>query len=212
MKRRELIKGAAMVASMPVTRLAAAEMADPPAAGGDRWRGLKAGVASYTLRKMPLEAAITAIKRVGLSYVSIKDFHLSLDSTTEQRKAVAAQFKAAGITPLSCGNVGMKNDAADIRRAFEYARDIGLPTIVCSPEPESMKILDAMVKEFDIKLAIHNHAPRTRSSPLRTTCGRRCSPTTSASACASTSATPRGPRWIRRRPSASAASGSTTAT
>ena len=65
MKRRELIKGAAMVASMPVTRLAAAEMADPPAAGGDRWRGLKAGVASYTLRKMPLEAAITAIKRVA---------------------------------------------------------------------------------------------------------------------------------------------------
>ena len=51
MKRRELIKGAAMVASMPVTRLAAAEMADPPAAaGGDRWRGLKAGVASYTRR------------------------------------------------------------------------------------------------------------------------------------------------------------------
>ena len=166
MKRRELIKGAAMVASMPVTRLAAAEMADPPAAaGGDRWRGLKAGVASYTLRKMPLEAAIAAVKRVGLSYVSIKDFHLPLDSTTEQRKAVAAQFKAAGITPLSCGNVGMKNDAADIRRAFEYARDIGLPTIVCSPEPESMKILDAMVKEFDIKLAIHNHGPEDKKFP-----------------------------------------------
>src|ERR1041384_2470475 len=144
MKRRELIKGAAMVASMPVTRLAAAEMADPPAAaGGDRWRGLEGGVASYTLRKMPLDLAIVAIQRVGLPYVSIKDFHLPLDSTTEQRKAVAAQFKAAGITPsteqrkavaaqfkaagitpLSCGNVSMKNDPADVRRAFEYARDL----------------------------------------------------------------------------------------
>ena len=41
MKRRELIKGAAMVASLPVTRLGATETADPPAAGGDRWRGLK---------------------------------------------------------------------------------------------------------------------------------------------------------------------------
>ena len=78
---------------------------------------------------------------------------------------MAAKFKEAGITPLSCGNVWMKNDAADIRRAFEYARDIGLPTIVCSPEPASMKILDAVVKEFDIKLAIHNHGPEDKKFP-----------------------------------------------
>ena len=165
MKRRELIKGVAMVASLPVTRLAALETADPAAPPADRWRGLKAGVASYTLRKLPLDAAIAAVKRVGLSYVSIKDFHLPLDSTAEQRKAVAAKFKEAGITPLSVGNVGMKNDPAEIRRAFEYARDIGVPTIVCSPEPASMKILDAMVKEFDIRLAIHNHGPEDKKFP-----------------------------------------------
>ena len=65
----------------------------------------------------------------------------------------------AGITPLSCGNVGMKNDEANIRQAFEYARDIGLPTIVCAPDPNSLPILDKMVKEFDIRIAIHNHGP-----------------------------------------------------
>jgi inosose dehydratase len=166
MQRRELIKGAAMVASLPVTRLAALEAADPaPPPARDRWRGLKAGVASYTLRKLPVDAAVAAVKRVGVSYVSIKDFHLPLDSTAEQRRDVAAKFKAAGITPLSVGNVGMKNDAADIRRAFEYARDIGVPTIVCSPDPDSMKILDAMVKEFDIRLAIHNHGPEDKKFP-----------------------------------------------
>jgi len=165
MNRRELIKGAAMAAALPVARLSAQTTASTLPPGRDRWRGLKPGVASYTLRKMPLEAAIKAIQRVGLSYVSIKDFHLPLDSTTEQRKAVAAQFKAAGITPLSCGNVSMKNDVADVRRAFEYARDLGLPTIVCSPDPDSLKILDAMVKEFDIKIAIHNHGPEDKRFP-----------------------------------------------
>jgi sugar phosphate isomerase/epimerase len=156
-----------MVAALPVARRAGAETeaAASAAPAGDRWRGLKAGVASYTLRKMPLDAAIAAIKRVGLQYVSIKDFHLPLDSTPEQRKAVAAKFKEAGITPLSCGNVSMKNDVADVRRAFEYARDVGLPTIVCSPDPDSMKILDAMVKEFDIRLAIHNHGPEDKRFP-----------------------------------------------
>jgi sugar phosphate isomerase/epimerase len=131
----------------------------------DPWRGFKVGVASYTLRKLPLPAAIAAIQRVGLRYVSIKDFHLSLNSTTDERKAVAVRFKEAGITPLSCGNITMQNDASDVRRAFEYARDVGLPAIVCSPHPDSMPILDAMVKEFDIRLAIHNHGPEDKRFP-----------------------------------------------
>src|SRR5688572_9581940 len=125
----------------------------------DHWHGLRAGVASYTLRKLPLEQAIRAIQRVGLNHVSIKDFHLPLNSTADQRREAARKFKEAGITPLSCGNITMQNDEANVRQAFEYARDAGIPTIVCSPHPDSMPILDRMVKEFDIKIAIHNHGP-----------------------------------------------------
>jgi sugar phosphate isomerase/epimerase len=169
MRRRELIRGVALTgAALPLAGWRASAK-DEPATGvgrsADPWRGFKVGVASYTLRKLPLPAAITAIQRVGLRYVSIKDFHLALNSTTDERKAVAARFKEAGITPLSCGNITMQNDAADVRRAFEYARDVGLPTIVCSPHPESMPILDAMVKEFDIRLAIHNHGPEDKRFP-----------------------------------------------
>jgi inosose dehydratase len=161
MRRRELMKGAAL-AALPLGREGPARAAE---ASSDSWRGFKAGVASYTLRKLPLDKAIAAIQRVGLRYVSIKDFHLPLTSTAEERKAVAARFKDAGITPLSCGNITMENDAANVRRAFEYARDAGLPTIVCSPHPDSMPILDAMVKEFDIRLAIHNHGPEDKRFP-----------------------------------------------
>jgi inosose dehydratase len=164
MTRRGMVKAAAMAAAgLPLARRAGAQA--PAARAGDGWRGFKAGVASYTLRKLPLDGAIRAIQRMGLRYVSIKDFHLPMNSTTEQRQAVARQFKEAGITPLSCGNVSMENDAANVRRAFEYARDTGLPTIVCSPHPDSMPILDAMVKEFDIRLAIHNHGPEDKRFP-----------------------------------------------
>ncbi len=167
--RRELMKSAALAASsisltgLEVSSLAAEVVNAAPA--GDGWHGLKAGVASYTIRKMPLDQAIKAIQRVGLKYVSIKDAHLSLKSTKEERQAVAQKFKAAGITPLSCGNVSIENNEANIRQAFEYARDIGLPAIVCSPDPQSMPILDRMVKEFDIKLAIHNHGPEDKKFP-----------------------------------------------
>jgi inosose dehydratase len=168
MKRRRLIEGAALfAASLPLARRAAGAETGGASAPrtGDPWRGLKVGVASYTLRKMTLEAAIAAIQRVGLTHVSIKDFHLPMKSTAEERRAVAARFKAAGITPLSCGNVSMENDSDSVRRVFEYARDTGLPTIVCTPHPDSMPILDAMVKEFDIRIAIHNHGPEDKRFP-----------------------------------------------
>jgi inosose dehydratase len=168
MKRRRLSEGAAaLAASLPLARPAAGAETGGTSGPrtGDPWRGLKVGVASYTLRKLPLDGAIAAIQRVGLSHVSIKDFHLPMASTADERRAVAARFKAAGITPLSCGNVKMENDKDDVRRAFEYARDTGLPAIVCTPHPDSMPILDAMVKEFDIRIAIHNHGPEDKRFP-----------------------------------------------
>lgn len=132
---------------------------------GDSWKNLKIGIASYTFRKLTVEETIKAIQRLGLHYVSIKDFHLALTSTPPERKAVVQKFIEAGITPLSCGNITMQNDENDIRRAFEYAKDCNLPTIVCSPHPGSMAILDKMVKEYDIKLAIHNHGPEDERFP-----------------------------------------------
>ena len=58
----------------------------------------------------------------------------------------------AGITPISCGVVTLENDEANVRRAFEYARDIGVLVMVCSPDPAAFPILDKMVKQFDIRI------------------------------------------------------------
>lgn len=160
--RRGMMKiGAATLASLSLrqgsdTAIAANAQRTAPK---DEWRGLKIGVASYTLRKMPTDAAIKAIQRVGLKYVSIKDAHLSTKTTAAERRAGAQAFRDAGITPLSCGNFNMKTEA-ETRPVFEYARDAGLPVIVCTPEPKLMPVLDQLVKEFDIKLALHNHGPK----------------------------------------------------
>lgn len=131
----------------------------------DPWKGFKAGIASYTFRKMSLDNTIVALQKLDLKYISIKDFHLSLKSTAAERQAAVQKLKDGGITPLSCGNITMENTEASVRQAFEYARDCGIPTIVCSPHPDSMPILDKMVKEFDIKLAIHNHGPEDKRFP-----------------------------------------------
>ena len=132
--------------------------AEGPAVGSDRFKGLKVGVATYTFRQRPLEPTLAGIRMVGLAYCSIKDFHMPLKSTAAERKEASDKFRAAGITPLSCGNISMKTEK-DARQAFEYARDAGIPTIVCAPAPSVVPMLDPLVKEFDVRIAIHNHGP-----------------------------------------------------
>ena len=90
---------------------------------------------------------------------------LAAQEHRRRRKAVVQKFRDAGITPLSCGVVGMTDDESQLRNAFEYARDAGIPTIVCKPTRESLSVLDKLVKEFDLKLAIHNHGPEDKVWP-----------------------------------------------
>ncbi|MEJ7767882.1 MAG: sugar phosphate isomerase/epimerase [Chitinophagaceae bacterium] len=133
--------------------------------GIEAWTDFKIGIASYTFRKLSLDDTIKALQRLNLKYISIKDFHLALTSTKAERAAAMQKLKDAGIIPLSCGNITMQNDETDVRRAFEYAKDGNMPVIVCSPHPDSMPLLDKMVKEYDIKLAIHNHGPEDKRFP-----------------------------------------------
>lgn len=168
--RRDLLKSTALfAAAAPLVGALPAfaqqkELLGSPAAGGassDPWKGLKIGVASYTFHALPLDVCIDGIKRVDLHYVSIKDSHLPMKSTPEQRKAVVQKFKDAGITPISCGVVTI-NNAADAEQAFAYAKDIGVPVIVAAPKPDMLATLDKLVKQHDIKIAIHNHGPESK--------------------------------------------------
>jgi len=160
--RRQLLAAGAAAAALPLLPQSTTASPLTPAEGSsDPWRGLKVGVATYTLRELPIEQAIAAVKQVGLKYVSIKNVknHIDLSHSSDERKRRAQLFRDAGITPLSVGNVSLRQGEAEIRQAFEYARDIGVSTIVCAPTHDVLPILDKMVKEFDIRLAIHNHGP-----------------------------------------------------
>ena len=165
-RRRFVGLAAAGTALAPFAWSSPRSRAQPPGGShSDPWLGLKVGIASYSFNRLSLEAAIQGVRRVGVHYVSIKDAHLPMKSTAEQRKAVVQKFRDAGITPISCGVVNMTDDPAQIRNAFEYARDAGIPTIVCKPTRDSLPYLDKLVNEFDLRLAIHNHGPEDKVWP-----------------------------------------------
>jgi sugar phosphate isomerase/epimerase len=127
---------------------------------------IKLGVASYSFRKFSREQAIRMMKELGTPYLNVKDFHLKLESTPEETAAANKEFADAGILLVGCGNVSFqKTDEADIRSKFEYAKRAGFPLIVCAPTAETLPKLEKYVKEYNIKMAIHNHGPEDKHFP-----------------------------------------------
>ncbi|MEP7361718.1 MAG: sugar phosphate isomerase/epimerase [Acidobacteriota bacterium] len=127
--------------------------------------GFVLGVASYSLRKFPREKAIEMIKACHAPYVSIKSMHLEYKSMPAEFALAKKQFKDAGITILSGGNIDLKGDDAELRAMFEYAKAAGFPTIVCAPSHKTVGAVEKLVKEYNIKAAIHNHGPEDKEFP-----------------------------------------------
>ena len=122
------------------------------------------GMASYTFRKFGIDETLAMTDRLGLTHIAFKDFHLAMDSTPVQIKDAAAKAKAAGLNLYGCGVVYM-NSESDVSRAFEYAATAGMKTIIGVPAHNLLPLVESKVKQYDIKLAIHNHGPGDERYP-----------------------------------------------
>jgi sugar phosphate isomerase/epimerase len=127
-------------------------------------KGLSLGMASYTFRKFSLEETLAMTQRLGLKKIAFKSFHLPLESTEEEIKAVARKVQEAGIELYGCGVVYMENEE-EVHRAFNYAQAAGMKVIIGVPEHELLSLVNQKVKEFDIQVAIHNHGPTDKQYP-----------------------------------------------
>jgi len=84
------------------------------------------------------------------------------DATEEQFAEVQAKLKEHGITPVNYGVVRGK-DAAEWRKIFEFGKKLDVYAIT-TEDVDKLDIIEPLVKEFDICLAIHNH-PRKADDP-----------------------------------------------
>lgn len=126
---------------------------------------LKLGVASYSFRNFSLDRALDMAKTLGVKYMTFKDVHVPRTDPPETTRALRAKIEAAGITIMGGGTITLPNDAAQIRKDFEYAKNAGFPLIFVSPDAGAMDTIEQMAKEFDIKVVIHNHGPEDKVWP-----------------------------------------------
>jgi sugar phosphate isomerase/epimerase len=128
---------------------------------------IRLGLCSYTFRNFTRAQMLGYLKQLNMVDLNVKDIkdHMPMDAALQQQ--ALADYKAAGIKLHAAGTIYFpKNDEADIRAKFEYAKKAGIGVIVAGdPTPESLKWIERFVKEYDIKIAIHNHGPEDKFFP-----------------------------------------------
>jgi sugar phosphate isomerase/epimerase len=127
--------------------------------------GLKLGLASYSMRKFTLDQTLDLCKELGLAYINLKDVHLPMTDSPEALAAAHKKVEAAGLTLMGGGTITLKNEEAQVRKAFDYARAAGFPLMVTAPDPAAFDIIEKLIVETGIKVAVHNHGPEDKNFP-----------------------------------------------
>jgi sugar phosphate isomerase/epimerase len=164
-RRRFLQAGLAGSAALAAGALAGASLAEAAEAARDPFHGLKVGIASYSLRKFNLDQAIATTREAGVRYITLKDVHLAMKSTPAERKEARKKIADAGLVLMGGGVISIANKEEAVRDVFEYAKDAGMPTLVCSPDPAALDTIEKMAGQYGIRIAIHNHGPGDKLYP-----------------------------------------------
>ena len=128
--------------------------------------GVRLGVASYSLRKFTRAQVIEMVKALGTPYINLKSVHLPYELPPDERAAARREIEAAGLQIVGGGTITFDEDSDDgVRKYFEYAKAAGMPVIVATADPPTLPRIERFAKQYDIKVAIHNHGPEDKRFP-----------------------------------------------
>ena len=131
---------------------------------------VRLGLASYTFRSFSRAQMIGFVKQLNVFALNAKDVKDHLPMDPQEEAAALADYAAAGVKLHAAGTIYFaKDEDADIRTKFEYCKRGGISVIVAGdPTPETLPRIEKFAKEYDIRIAIHNHGPEDKlwHSPL----------------------------------------------
>jgi sugar phosphate isomerase/epimerase len=164
--RRDFVRSGTVVAaafSAPASVSALAHENSFP----DQALPIRLGLASYTFRNFSRVQMIGLMKQLNVFALNAKDVKDHLPIEAQQEAAALADYAAAGIKLHAAGAIYFaKDEEAGIRSKFEYCKQAGIAVIVAGdPTLETLPRMEKFVKEYDIRIAVHNHGPEDKLWP-----------------------------------------------
>ena len=167
MTRRELLRlGGGVSLSLLALKSGAAPAAPSADRAVERTRGLTLGFATIALRDQPIDVAISLARQLEVPVLVPHNRHISFQrATPEECVAAVGKIRAAGLELGGSSVVDFTNEETSARRAFENFRAAGLTLMTCKPTLDALPLIERLAKEYDFRLAIHNHGPEDRTFP-----------------------------------------------
>ena len=120
------------------------------------------GLQTWTCRNMDFDQVVAFAVKHGITQLQLISKHLDPKAPKEETLRKKAILDAKGLKAYTFGVNGTSMNREENRKLFEFAKLMGIKIIVV--EPKNMAEwdnLEELVKEYDIKLAIHNHGTGT---------------------------------------------------
>lgn len=164
-----MLHGALAVAA---TMLTATQFHAAPIPEESKIGGFAIGCQAYTFNRFSAFEAIEKTAQAGGKVIEFypgqklsreqPDVRWGHDAPNEAVEAIKAKLAKHGVRAVNYGVVG-GGDEAEWRRIFEFAKKLELYAVT-TENVHQLDMLEKLVKEFDIRLAIHNH-PRRPNDP-----------------------------------------------
>ncbi|APW59963.1 sugar phosphate isomerase/epimerase family protein [Paludisphaera borealis] len=128
----------------------------------------KIGIQSYSLRgytkdgKADRAKALAVSHDLGVHFWEAYPAHIPMTDDLDQIRLIKDEMSAAGVETIGFGVIPFRKGDPANRKAFEFAKNLGVSYLSADPEPDSFDDLDKLVDEFDIGVGIHNHGPGHR--------------------------------------------------
>ncbi len=163
LNRRDFLQaGTAGVAALTLSRVSFAADANDP------YLGLKMGIQSYSLREFNAVEALEHTKALGLKYWEAYSKHVPMGSLPNHIQTQKTMLGKAGVTLIAYGVVPFDGNENAARERFEFAKAMGIKSLSADPNPDkqTFDLLDKLVAEYDVAIAIHNHGPSHRYNKI----------------------------------------------
>jgi sugar phosphate isomerase/epimerase len=128
--------------------------------------GWRFGITAYTFRHLALCEAAELVAKLGLRYIegftwqklSAKKPNVVTNETmsADDRKEAKARLADMGVTLVSCYCQAMAQEAS-CRKLFDWAKEMGMEVLVAEPPASAYEMLDKLLGEYQLTLAVHNH-------------------------------------------------------
>lgn len=130
--------------------------------------GWRLGMTAYSLHKYTFFETIDKTAELGLPYINGLCFqkvsdtipkNFGPDLTIEEQKQIRLKLDSAHVRLLTHYEGRIPGDEKGCRRIFEFARRMGIETLISEPKPEDLDTIERFCNEYDINLGLHNHGP-----------------------------------------------------